>query len=77
MGGIVHHVDVRKADPPDQNPPSNAAHNAPRSTSIAEDACASVRDDLVSIVWVFIIFSSLPENRFPENARDKIVDKQQ
>jgi hypothetical protein len=78
MGGIVHHVDVRKADPPDEKPAEQRGTQcAPRSTSLAEDACASVRDDLASIVWVFIIFSSFSEYRLPENARDKIVDKQQ
>jgi hypothetical protein len=60
-----------------RKPPSKAAHNAPRSTSIAEDACTSVRDDLVWIVWVFIAFSSLCEYRLSEKTRDKIVNKQQ
>jgi hypothetical protein len=49
----------------------------PAARPLAEDACASVRDDLASIVWVFIIFSSFSEYRLPENARDKIVNKQQ
>src|SRR6478672_10074483 len=66
-----------KPTPQMSNRPSNAAHSAPRSTSTAKDACAPVRDDLVSIVWVFIAFSSLPKCRLSENARHKIVDKQQ